>query len=232
MEGVALVLMLFGRTLSLPMADWATCQEAIIQARNELNPAHVYCTTSPALSTPTGACDEACKKRLQQLDLEFPVTDKRSVVVLELVGPTLHVRMPSMATCSQVMEAVLQLRKELNAPATAACRYNPQVLLALIWSQSGEPLDLPMADWAACQEAIVQARNELNPVRAYCSVYEPVARIDYSALRDEAMKQALTPQGALLVISMTRRSGYFEVPMRDLGTCRIAMLQTKNETQP
>jgi hypothetical protein len=41
--------------LYVPMPDWATCQAAIVQARNELNPAHVYCTLNVANTQPKTA---------------------------------------------------------------------------------------------------------------------------------------------------------------------------------
>jgi hypothetical protein len=42
---VALVLMLWlGSAVRVPMPDRATCEQAIVGAKNDLNPTHVFCT--------------------------------------------------------------------------------------------------------------------------------------------------------------------------------------------
>jgi hypothetical protein len=59
--------------------------------------------------------------------------------------------------------------KKVAAVAIMSQDERMNVMLVLIWSLSGQGLYVPMPNWTTCQEAIVQARDELNPARAYCT---------------------------------------------------------------
>ena len=53
-----------------------------------------------------------------------------------------------------------------------------EVVLVLAWLGSGS-VQIPMPDRATCEQAIVGAKNDLNPARAYCT--SKIARRSESA---------------------------------------------------
>jgi hypothetical protein len=43
-----------------------------------------------------------------------------------------------------------------------------ETMLVLIWLLPGPMVSVPMPDMATCDQAIVGAKSDLNPTRAYC----------------------------------------------------------------
>jgi hypothetical protein len=154
-----------GDRIFVPMPDLATCEEAVQETKREFNPFIVACW--PPRPTWPG---------LFRVIIMMSPTDR---IVVPMPGA-------SSATCE---EAVEEAKREFN-PIYAACdprlpsigsfrgpigglvHREPMmdVLLVLIMSLSGPGLYVPMLDWSTCQEAIVEARNELNPAHIYCTI--------------------------------------------------------------
>ena len=115
-----------------------------------------------------------------------------------------------------------------------------EAMLVLIYSRSA--IHVPMPDRSTCEEAVVQTQNELNPTNVYCSprLHDPRVVVAEPQDRSERQSKLLrlrqlespSPPPALLVLSMTVRSGLIELPMPDLDACTRAILEAKSELNP
>jgi hypothetical protein len=92
-------------------------------------------------------------------------------------------------------------------------------VLVVFSSRSGAML-VPMQDWATCEEAIAQTKNELNPTNVYCSLVRSKRPRRLVKPLPPGRVRAGEPFAAVLVVWMVR--GQALVAMRTMAECERA----------
>jgi hypothetical protein len=165
-----------GHWVGVPMPDLATCSAAIKEAKAEFNSTSAWCRTlrdGATYGRITRLVPRAETTRTMRPETTPTVT--AILVVWRLQGQQNLGPHRTMADCER---AALEVRAADRWVTQAFCRsaepeerqkYRlPEIVLAIRMTPLSSPIRVLMPDKSTCEQAVVEAKNELNPDSVSC----------------------------------------------------------------